>query len=288
VRSWVASIAAAIAWLATVGAPEACRAQASTLLQWSYGGGGEGGPNLDEPLVTDRPDFTEASSTVGRGVVQLEGGYTYTYDSNSQGSTKRHTFPETLLRMGVLADWIELRAAWHYHDETNTQFGVSRELATGADDLYLGVKWGLTGQAGILPEMALITQMTVPTGSSHFTAGETLPGISWLYGWDVNDWIATGAQTKANRVLDEVTGEPYLEFSQSWTVNYRLAERVGMYTEWFVIAPDGADTDPTQNYADGGFTFLVNNNLQLDIRAGVGLNEDADDYFVGSGFAIRH
>ena len=39
--------------------------------------------------------------------------------------------------------------------------------------------------------------------------------------------------------------------------------------------------------ADGGFTFLVNNNFQLDVRAGVGLNEAADDYFVGTGFAVR-
>ena len=38
----------------------------------------------------------------------------------------------------------------------------------------------------------------------------------------------------------------------------------------------------------GPVTFSVTNDLQLDLRAGVGLNEAADDYFVGSGFAIRH
>src|SRR5688572_5047194 len=44
-----------------------------TLMQWSYGTSFEGGPpGPDEPLATDRPDFTEASVTVGRGVVQLE------------------------------------------------------------------------------------------------------------------------------------------------------------------------------------------------------------------------
>ena len=45
--------------------------------------------------------------------------------------------------------------------------------------------------------------------------------------------------------------------------------------------------NPTEHYADGGFTVLMNNNLQFDIRAGVGLNEDADDVFTGAGFAIR-
>jgi hypothetical protein len=266
---------------------EPCRADAPTLLQWGYGDGGDGGPKLDEPLVSDRPDFTEASSTVGRGVMQLEGGYTYAYDSDAAGSVKSHSFPETLLRVGVLADWIELRMAWNYAEETTHEFGVSQTHLTGSEDLYLGVKWGLTGQAGILPEMAVITQMTVPTGASGFTADETLPGIVWLYGWDLNDWIAMGGQTKGDRAIDEITGDPFLEWSQSWTVNYSVAERVGLYTEWFVIAPDGADTNHTEHYADGGFTFSVTNNLQLDIRAGVGLNEAADDYFVGSGFAIR-
>ena len=39
---------------------------------------------LDEPLVTDRPDFTESSTTVGQGVVQLEMGYTFTGDSSGR------------------------------------------------------------------------------------------------------------------------------------------------------------------------------------------------------------
>lgn len=266
---------------------EPCRAQAPTLFQWNYGDGGPGGPNLDEPLITDRPDFTEASSTVGRGVVQLEGGYTYFYDSDAAGSTKRHSFPEALLRVGVLADWFELRFGQNYVEETTTQFGASRSVATGAEDLYLGFKLGLTGQEGILPEMALVGQATVPTGSDDFTSDETLPGLNWLYGWEVNDWVATGGSTQANRALDDTTGDPFLEMAQSWTINYTLTEPLGAYTEWFVIAPDGADTNPTENYFDGGFTYKVTNNLQLDVRGGVGLNEAADDYFVGSGFAVR-
>lgn len=264
-----------------------CRGQAPTLFAWNFGDGGDGGPKLDEPLVTDRPDFTEASSTVGRGVAQLEGGYTYSYDSDDTGSKKTHSFPETLLRVGVLADWFELRLGQNYIEETRTEFGASRTTATGAEDLYLGCKLGLTGQAGLLPEMALVLQTTVPSGSSEFTAEEMLPGMNWLYGWEVNDWIATGGSTQANRELDDATGEAFLELAQSWTINYTLTDPLGAYTEWFVIAPNGADTNPTESYFDGGFTYKVTNNLQLDVRGGVGLNESAADYFLGSGFAVR-
>lgn len=38
---------------------------------------------------------------------------------------------------------------------------------------------------------------------------------------------------------------------------------------------------------DGGLTFGIRDNVQLDISAGVGLNRAADDWFVGAGVAIR-
>ncbi len=149
---------------------------------WRWRGGGA---DLNEPLVTDRPDFTESPSVVGLGVTQLEAGYTYTYtyDSTTTGSTKSHSLPETLLRTGILADWLELRIGWNYAEETVTLFGTSRTLATGSEDLHLGLKFALTGQEGLLPEMGIIAQMDVPSGSTVFSAGETLSGVNWIYGW---------------------------------------------------------------------------------------------------------
>ena len=78
-----------------------------TLFQWSYGTSFGGGADLDEPLVTDRPDFTESSSTVGRGVNQLEMGYTYTHDEAGTTSTQSQSYPEFLWRAGILAEWLE-------------------------------------------------------------------------------------------------------------------------------------------------------------------------------------
>lgn len=282
-------IAAALTCQLVVGATM-CRADHNTLFRWNYGNGGDtkdAAEKLAEPLVTDRPDFTEASSTVGLGVVQIEGGYTYSYDANNVGSSVNHSYPETLLRVGILAEWLEARVAWNYASAGDTVFGANRTMGSGSEDLYLGFKWALTGQAGICPEMGIITQMTVPTGDHPFSAGETLPGVAWLYGWDLNDWISTGGSTQVNRALDSVTGDPYSELAQSWTIGYSLTDRVGAYTEWYGLMPDGADVDHTQNYANGGFTFLVNNNLQLDIRAGVGLNEAAVDFFSGAGLSWR-
>ena len=96
-----------------------------------------------------------------------------------------------------------------------------------------------------------------------------------------------GGSTQFNRTLDDVTGDAYTEWAQSWTVGYSLTERVGAYTEWFAFFPHSADTASPEHYFNGGFTFLLNDDVQWDIRSGVGVSGAADDYFVGTGLSLR-
>jgi len=263
-----------------------CVGSPGTLFQWSYENSFGGGPDLDAPLVTDRPDFTEASSTVGLGVAQIEFGYTYIYNADDGTTDRSQSLGEPLLRYGIFANWLELRIALFPVDQRLTTAGRSNSTA-GTEDLYLGVKIGLTPQECFLPEMALIPQMLVPSGSNAFSNDEVLPGLNWIYAWEINDFISTAGQTQINRRVDETTGRAYSEISQSWTVAYSLTDNLGAYTEWYVLAPHSADTDQTQHYFNGGFTYLINNDIQFDIRYGKGLNHAADDYFVGTGLSIR-
>ena len=256
-----------------------------TLFQWSYGTSFSGGPNLDDPLVTDRPDFTEASTTVGVGVAQIEFGYTYSYDNVGGQSVRTQSVGEPLLRYGMLANWLELRVAIFPLDE-RTVTGATRNSTGGTADLYTGLKIGLTPQEGLLPEMALIPQMNIPTGSPAFTSNNVEPGLNWIYGWEISDCISTAGSTQGNKRID-TTGESYWEMSQSWTVAYSLTELLGGYTEWFAIIPNGADTAQTEHYFNGGFTYLLSDDVQFDVRAGVGLNNAADDFFVGTGLSLR-
>lgn len=72
---------------------------------------------FSKPLESDRPDFTEASSTVGQGVWQLETGYTYTRASGFGQTAKNQNYPQALLRYGAWADWLELRLGWSWNNE---------------------------------------------------------------------------------------------------------------------------------------------------------------------------
>ena len=241
----------------------------------------------EEPLASDRPDFTEASSTVGKGRVQLEGGYTFTQDG--AGPTTSHSYPEALFRIGMIVDWLEFRIGQNFGNTGgHSPQGVFH--TGGAEDLYLGVKLGLTEQKGVLPETALIVQTTVPSGHRDFTSGKVLPGLNYLFGWDViEDRLTFGGSLQANRAVD-ADAHGYVEIAQSLTVGYGLTKKLGAYTEWFAFYPAGATAPDVValHYFNGGFTYRLTPNIQLDIRAGLGLNRHADDFFAGTGFAVRY
>ena len=69
--------------------------------------------NSIESLVTDRPDATEASSTVGKGVFQVETGAFYESFKDNNNTYENFTFNTTLLRYGIL-DNLELRLGWDF------------------------------------------------------------------------------------------------------------------------------------------------------------------------------
>ncbi len=257
-----------------------------TLFQWSYGTTFSGGPPVDDDLQTDRPDFVEASTTVGKGVLQIESGYTYIRNDDPDDNSTTHSIGEVLFRYGVIEDWLELRLGVFPFSQSQS---VPSPTVTnqGLDDLYLGVKIGLTPQEGWWPEMALVPQMTVPTGHKSVTADKALAGVNWLYGWDVTDFIAIGASTQFNSAVDGTTSQRYTEWAQAVTINYNLAEKVGAYTEYFGFYPSGASTERVQHYTDAGITYRPTPNMQFDIRAGIGLTDASDDYFIGTGYSIR-
>ncbi len=72
--------------------------RSTTLMSWYGQETTSIDPNAE--MATDRPDVTEASSTVGAGVLQIEAGYTYLQDRNGVTVNRSHSFPETLFRYG--------------------------------------------------------------------------------------------------------------------------------------------------------------------------------------------
>ena len=76
--------------------------------------------------------------------------------------------------------------------------------------------------------------------------------------------------------------------SHGLTVSASLTDNLGIYTEWFAFFPHSSDTMQTEHYLNGGFSRLIGNDIQWDIRAGFGFKQAADDFFAGTGFSVRY
>src|ERR1700745_220228 len=95
--------------------------------------------DAEEHLGAARPPFPEATTTVGKGRAILESGYTFTKKGDSFLS---HSGPEALLRVRMFADFLACRVGQNFLRQRQAVAGAPT-TASGAQDLYLGVKLGL-------------------------------------------------------------------------------------------------------------------------------------------------
>jgi hypothetical protein len=141
--------------------------------------------------------------------------------------------------------------------------------ADGAQDLYVGTKLALTEQKGVLPAVAVIPQMTLPTGSRAVTAGKILPGLNIDCGWElIKNFFGIELLIANNLVTDDVGGTRH-EFSTGLTSVVQVTKRLEAFVEWdafYTFA--GAGSVGPRHYAVGGVYFITPN-FEVDVRVGV-------------------
>ena len=238
-----------------------------------------------QALVADRPDFTEGTTTVGRGVLQFEFGYTFGVDDQDGTVTRAHSYGEPLLRAGVLSDRLELRLGAGAATEATESSGRTA-TESGLEDLYLGAKLALNGQRGVLPATAILPGVTLATGGDAFSAGRSLPGVNFVYSWDFTETVSLSGGTQVNAAAGD-GDEDHREWATSLSCGVVLGGRSGLYGEWYALLPSGLEDGLAEHYFNGGLTWLANDDLQWDIRVGLGLNDPAQDMYVGAGVAFR-
>lgn len=257
-------------------------------------------------INSDRPDFTDATYSVGRGVVLVETGYTYR--SASQGGVKEinETYPETLVRLGVTNEF-ELRIRWNGVQTAElSETGVfSPYRIAGGDDLNLGFKWEMWQQDGWLPMGTLVAGATVPAGSADFSSNTVVPYWNFVYGWYFRrwlylkgsigiDWHNSPGYTLVNTggvppgVDVNVSRDRHCLFHNSVSLLVQYSRRHGGFVEWFQLESTGQADDRAAHYADIGHFFYLTSNVQLDVRIGTRLSNRVDEMFAGGGFAFRY
>jgi hypothetical protein len=243
-----------------------------------------------ERMETERHDFTQSTTTVGRGVFQLESGYLYLYKDEGGEIEHSHATPETLLRLG-LSDDIEFRIRWNYA----WQFFEEEPNKDSALDMVWSFKFQMTEQSGWVPESALEIRSSVPTGGSEFTLGRVEAGFAYIYGWKLNEKLTLYGSTaylpsglgEFSILPDEKESDRFTVTAQSVAIGMEVTERNTAYAEWFGLFSDGLEDNFSLDFFNIGFDHYFTDNFLIDFRVGVGLTEDSEDFFAGVGGGAR-
>lgn len=249
---------------------------------------------LSQEMSTDRPDQTESSWVVPKGVVQIETGFSIANDApdavpNSSITSltlQNFNLASALIRVGLL-ERLEFRLETGYVVEKSegkqvlgqTEETVSESLE-GIDALAVGVKVGIAEEKGSFPEISLIFHTTLPVGNEAFRPAYVVPDFRFTLSHSLSESVSLGYNFGAE--WSDANHPPAGIYTL--VVGSDLAESVGGFLEMFgTLSPE----NPPQHTFDGGLTWGVDENLQLDASAGIGITEFAEDFFISGGVSFR-
>ena len=245
----------------------------------------------EERIETERHDFTQSTTTVGPGVLQVEGGYSYFYKEEHGEVENTHVFPEGLIRYGV-SDDIEFRLRWNYA----WRFSEEEEDREGGTDMLASCKLRTTEQERFIPESALEIRTLLPTGGSAWTLEKFEVGLDYIYGWHLGEYAELYGSTgyfpsglgDPSLVPSVEIDEDFGFFSQSVALGLELTDKSVLYNEWFGLFLTGLeDREATVSFYNFGVDYYLSDNFVLDFRAGWGLTNESDDFFTGIGGGYR-
>ena len=232
------------------------------------------------PISTDRPGQATSTDIVPLGTLQAEGGAQY--QPSTDNRTPDVSIPQLVLRWAPLT-WLELRLG------SNFSFFTDRITGSGAAttiDLTVATKMQLIEQRGAVPTVGTLVELDTPIASTGEATNDFDPSLTLLAAWDLTSaWSvdANVAFAGPSRGVNDV--ERVFQLNPIVSLSWSPTEPLGLFAEWYSLVK--GDDEPTQQSADGGVTWVVTDDFQVDIAAGLGLNGAAPDFYVGAGFAWR-
>ncbi|MBV1924078.1 MAG: transporter [Flavobacteriaceae bacterium] len=231
-------------------------------------------------MITDRPDATESSSVVPLHSIQIETGVFFESFEKNDFKTEVLGYNTTLIRFGLL-EKLELRVGWNFEEHKSSFAGNENpNVLSGFSPLLLGAKVAISEEKGLLPEMALLLHTNLPfTSSTDFNVENTGVDFRFSFAHTLSEKSSLGYN------LGAAWGNDSSEASYIYTLayGYSISEKFGAYAEVYGDLPEN---NSANHFWDIGFTYLIQNNFQLDATLGRSFTE-GQDILVSTGFSYR-
>lgn len=241
----------------------------------------------EDEIETDRDSFTPATSTAGDRRWIIESAYSFIDNRNVP---ETHSYPELLARRGV-GEWLEFRLGWNYEvggAGSPVSGNVPSDLAEDGEleresRLLYGVKAVLKDQDGWIPVSTVIVQGFTPTSGEET---DTQMSATYITGWN---YVGGAAWDSAIRYSTSAFEEDnFGVWSPSSVIKLPVGEHWKVHAEYFGIFSDGREEESSQHYFSPGAHYLITRNLEVGLRVGWGLNDQAANFFANAGFGWRY
>lgn len=217
-------------------------------------------------IDTNRPGFSFSPNVVDVGLWQYETGIGYTRDDDDFSSM---SLPLLEIRTGVADQW-EVFASSIGWAENRTPTGDT----SGFLDITFGSKVRFGSNDTSTP-MALVLQLSAPTGDRKFTSDRWDPSVAFV--WASNSGFPIAGTVKVSNFRDGYQLDNGLKLPFSW------GEGHSAFVEWEANIPESGGN---LHWLNGGYQWVFDQRMQFDLNAGVGLNDRTGDYRLGAGFSI--
>ena len=239
-------------------------------------------------LVTDRPTQTAAANLLAKGEWQVETGYAISQiEAMDPGMGNPTT--DVLMRQDITINTSQLRYGLTNKIELNFYQSLTKTRSKRGSTVVesnpsalaptgMAVRVHLAEEKGALPQLAVLTGFT----ASPFVNKEN----QWDYNFRINasqsltDKLALGYNLGANLLNDFDD----LQSFYTLVLSYAIVPRFSLFGELY---GSFERENQAQHSFDYGATYLVNNNIQLDVFGGFDISERASDTLFGFGFSFR-
>lgn len=216
--------------------------------------------SLYSQLTSERPDQTESSLVLSKGHVQIETGISIE-DSESNINT--------LFRIGII-DGIEMRLNSNYLINDD----ISNLKKSSFSDFEIGAKFKILDEDNNRIKIGFLTHLSVPTAPEIFSYNEYGLLSRLLVSHDIKNDSQIGYNIGYNK---------YNNYDGQFIYTLVYGKSLGSFGVFFEIFGEESSNNSNLNF-DSGITYLFDNDKQLDLSIGRGLNSDM--FYISAGFSI--
>ena len=233
----------------------------------------------DPPISTDRPGFLFAPTVVPEGRFHIEAGWpTFTLFENGRDEARTWSLP-VALRLGWTRD-VELRASLPTWNGVRVESGGSTSDDDGFGDAEVGAKIALSHAADA--PLAAMASFRLPTGDDGFSAESVGAAGFLLHGRELgDDWLLNSMAAVTYTPVDGTDDQTFATLGALlW---HPISGDWSGYVE--AVALPGIQNVADQSYAGAALIWNPRPDMQLDLSADFGLDEDSADVIAAFGIS---